>query len=70
MYQSLPNHAKVAVTDSWDLMEKFKYRIALPAPSLYGQFKNVDVDSILTALLEIGFDDVFEVALGLTSFQD
>jgi len=42
----------------------------LPAPSLYGQFKNVDVDSILTALLEIGFDDVFEVALGLTLFQN
>ena len=62
--RACPNHAKVAVTDSWDLMEKFKYRIALPAPSLYGQFKNVDVDSILTALLEIGFDDVFEVALG------
>jgi len=54
----------VAVTDSWDLMNDFKYRIALPAPSLYGQFKNVDVDNVLTALLEIGFDDVFEVALG------
>lgn len=62
--RACPNHAKVAVTDSWDLMNKFKYRIALPAPSLYGQFKNVDVDRILTALLEIGFDDVFEVAFG------
>lgn len=62
--RACPNHAKVAVTDSWDLMNDFKYRIALPAPSLYGQFKNVDVDNVLTALLEIGFDDVFEVALG------
>jgi len=34
--RACPNHAKVAVTDSWDLMENSKYRIALPAPSLYG----------------------------------
>lgn len=40
-----------------------KYCIALPPPSLYGQFNNVDdVDYILQALLDSGFDQVFEVA--------
>ncbi|WP_018962522.1 [Fe-Fe] hydrogenase large subunit C-terminal domain-containing protein [Coprothermobacter platensis] len=62
--RACPNHAKIAITDSWDLMDRFQYRIALPAPSLYGQFKNPDINRILTALLQIGFDDVFEVALG------
>ena len=45
------------------VIESFKYKIALPAPTLYGQFDNIDdLDLILTGLLEIGFDDVFEVA--------
>jgi hypothetical protein len=44
-------------------MDKFKWKIALPAPSLYGQFDNLeDVDYVLDGLLKIGFDDVFEVS--------
>lgn len=40
-----------------------KYRIALPAPSFYGQFADLDdVDFVLQGLLDIGFDDVFEAA--------
>jgi iron only hydrogenase large subunit-like protein len=58
------NHAKVAVTDSLDKLSGFKYRIALPAPSFFGQFKDEDdIENILEAFLRIGFDDVFEVAL-------
>ena len=58
-----PYHAKKAVTDSFDKLNNYKYKIVLPAPSLYGQFSNVDnIDKILNALLKIGFDDVFEVA--------
>ena len=35
----------------------------MPAPSLYSQFNNItDVNIILTALLKLGFDDVYEVA--------
>ena len=35
----------------------------LPAPTLYGQFDNLDdVDFVLDGLLKIGFDDVFEVS--------
>ena len=44
-------------------MDKFKYKIALPAPTLYGQFDNLDdVDYVLDGLLKLGFDDVFEVS--------
>jgi Na+-translocating ferredoxin:NAD+ oxidoreductase RNF subunit RnfB len=58
-----PHHAKIAVTDGMESMERFRYRIALPAPSLYGQFKNLQsIDLLLDALINIGFDDVFEVA--------
>jgi len=52
-------------------MEKYKYKIALPAPSLYGQFKSIkDVNIILTALVNTGFDDIFEVALAAQSVSD
>ena len=58
-------HAKVAITDSLDELKKYKYTIALPAPSLYGQFRGLtDVGVVLTALKRLGFDDVFEVARG------
>ena len=58
-------HAKVAITDSLEDIKLFPYKIALPAPSLYGQFRGVaDVGVILAALKRLGFDDVFEVARG------
>ncbi len=58
-----PHHAKKAVYDSLDRMNDFKYTIALPAPSLYGQINNLeDIDYVLTALKMMGFDDVFEVS--------
>lgn len=60
-----PYHAKKAVTDSLELPDKFKYRIALVAPAFYGQFSRAEsVDMILSAVRKIGFDDVFEVARG------
>ena len=58
-------HAKVAVTDPLEIIEGWKYKIALPAPSLYGQFKNLqNISQLLAALKELGFDDGFEVARG------
>lgn len=57
------NKAKKAVCDKLSDMDKFKWKIALPAPSLYAQFDNLDdVDYVLDGLLKIGFDDVFEVS--------
>ena len=58
-----PHHAKLATYDKLDVMKKYKYTVALPAPSLYSQFNNLDdVNSVLNALLLMGFDDVFEVS--------
>jgi len=60
-----PHHAKVAVTDPIDIIKKFKYAIALPAPTLYSQFQGTHrIEPIIAALFKIGFDDVFEVARG------
>ena len=58
-------HAKYAQTDPLATINRFKYKIALPAPSLYGQFKKLaNASQILEALLQMGFVDVFEVAQG------
>ncbi|MBR4242083.1 MAG: 4Fe-4S binding protein [Eubacterium sp.] len=61
--RNCPHKAKKAVYGKLDDMKRFKYKIALPAPTLYGQFDNLDdVDFVLDGLLRIGFDDVFEVS--------
>ena len=58
-----PHQAKRAVCSKISDMDRFKWKIALPAPTLYGQFDNLDdVDYVLNGLLKIGFDDVYEVA--------
>lgn len=58
-----PHKAKKAVCSSLDDMRRFKYKIALPAPTLYGQFDNLDdIDFVLNGLLNLGFDKVFEVS--------
>ena len=58
-----PHHAKIAVTESFNELINYKYRIALPAPALYGQFNNLEnVDYVLTGLKIMGFDKIFEVS--------
>ena len=58
-----PQKAKKAVLGKLSAMERFKWKIALPAPTLYGQFDNLDdIDYVLDGLIKIGFDDVFEVS--------
>ena len=58
-----PYKAKKATHDDLSVLGKYKYTIALPAPSLYGQFDNLDnIGYIIRGLRDIGFDDVFEVA--------
>jgi Fe-S-cluster-containing hydrogenase component 2 len=59
-----PNHAKIAITDTLEKLSDYRYKIALPAPSFFGQFKNQEhIEDILHAFLKLGFDEVFEVAL-------
>ena len=58
-----PHHAKKAVCDKLSLLDEFEYKVAMPAPALFGQFNNLEnLDFVLNGLLELGFDDVFEVA--------
>ena len=58
-----PYKAKKATHDALSILNEYKYTVALPAPSLYGQFDNLDnIGYIIRGLLDLGFDDVFEVA--------
>ncbi len=58
-----PHHAKLPVYDPISVIDNYEYTVALPAPSLYGQFNNLDdINIILRALIKMGFDDVFEVS--------
>ena len=60
-----PHHAKKATSDPLSIIENKKYKIAIPAPALFGQFNNLDdIDVVLTGLKEMGFDHVFEVSRG------
>ncbi len=66
-----PHHAKKAIYDGWEDIAQYRYKIALPAPALYGQFNNLeDVDIVLNALLDAGFDEVFEVARAAEMVSD
>ncbi|MBO5946286.1 MAG: 4Fe-4S binding protein, partial [Clostridia bacterium] len=61
--RNCPHKAKRAVCEKLHDMDRFKWKIALPAPTLYGQFDNLeDINYVLDGLLKIGFDEVFEVA--------
>ena len=64
--RTCPYKAKVAHTDSWDMLAEYKYTIALPAPSLYLQFDNniYTRKHIIAALKLLGFDYIYEVARG------
>lgn len=61
--RTCPHNAKKPVCSSIDRMKDYKYTVALPAPALFGQFDGLDdVDYVLNGLLQIGFNDVYEVA--------
>lgn len=60
-----PEHAKYAFVDKLEDLKNYKFSIAIPAPSLFGQFAGkLSIDDILSTLKLIGFDHVVEVALG------
>lgn len=66
-----PHHAKKAIYDSMSVIHDYRHVIALPAPALYAQFNHLeDVDIILNALLDLGFDEVFEVAKAAEMVSD
>lgn len=62
--KSCPYHAKYPDSEKISVLKEHKYNVALPTAALYGQFNNLtDPDIVLNALLDIGFDDVFEVSV-------
>ena len=66
-----PHRAKSAVCDSFEALKNYLCTVALPAPSLYGQFNNLtDIGLVLTGLLKIGFDRVYEVAAAAEYLSD
>jgi iron only hydrogenase large subunit-like protein len=66
-----PHHAKKAICDPFDRVAEYDYTVALPAPSLYGQFRNLDdVNIVLQALIDIGFDAVYEVSRAAEMISD
>ena len=53
--RSCKGGAKRPVYDSFDLVESYKYKIALPSPSLFGQFNNLDDPNyVIEGLLALG----------------
>ena len=58
-----PFHAKGAQVSSLETLKKYRYKVALPAISFYGQFDTEhDMNTIYNGLLDLGFDDVYDVA--------
>ena len=58
-----PHKAKKATCGALDDIAQFKYKIALPAPTLYGQFESLDdADYVIQGIYDLGFDYVYEVA--------
>jgi len=63
--KACPHHAKSASMDSLEDMADYDYTVALAAPSLYAQFgPPANRFMVLSALQNLGFDDVYEVAIG------
>ena len=57
------HHAKLPIYDPLSIMDNYEYTVALPAPSLYAQFNNLeDINIALTGLKLMGFNDVYEVS--------
>lgn len=69
--QACPHKAIESVCDDLAALKKFQYCVALPSPTLYGQFQNMDdIDMILNGLLSIGFHQTYEVAKAAEMLSD
>jgi len=62
--RTCPVSAKIARTNEMHELRRFSYNIAVVPPELYSQFgDDVTPEMILRAILKLGFDEVFEVAM-------
>jgi iron only hydrogenase large subunit-like protein len=61
--RTCPHGAKRAVSDPLSIIAGYRVKVAMPAPTLYSQYDEAcSVDKVLSGLLELGFDEIFEVA--------
>ncbi len=66
-----PQHAKNSITDPLEKIYDYKYKVALPAPTLLGQYdEKYEPSKILAALKSLGFDEVYEVSRGADVFSN
>ncbi len=66
-----PHHAYSVRSDSLDRLKDYKYNIAIPDTSFYGQFKNLyDMNIVNEGLIRLGFDDVWPDAAGAELLSD
>ncbi len=66
-----PRHAYSVRTDNLAILKRYRYNIAIPDTSFYGQFKNLfDMNIVNQALLDLGFDDVYPDAVGAELLSD
>jgi iron only hydrogenase large subunit-like protein len=61
--RTCPHGAKHAVSDPLSIIDGYRIKVAIPAPTLCSQYdEKSSVDRVLSGLIELGFDEVFEVA--------
>ena len=61
--QVCPHRAIKSVSDDLEQLSRYRCRVAVPEPALYGQFQHLwDINLVLNGLLKVGFDRVFESA--------
>ncbi len=59
-----PEGAIVAITDPWEEMTRYKFKVAILSPVLFGQFpRSITPCDIYEGLLSMGFDAVHDLSL-------
>ncbi|MEG0829270.1 MAG: [Fe-Fe] hydrogenase large subunit C-terminal domain-containing protein [Anaerovoracaceae bacterium] len=60
-----PRYAARPMVDTLESLNDYDYNIAIPSSAFFGQFEAVKSrNHLLTALKQIGFDDIYEEAIG------
>ena len=66
-----PCHAMKPLVDPMEITDGYDYRIAIPSSAFMGQFENVKSrNHLLTAIKQVGFDEVYEEAIGAEIVSD
>jgi len=62
--KACPEGAISAHTDPWEKMDRFKFKVAIVSPVLFGQFpRSISPSDIVQGLLGLGFDAISDLSL-------